>query len=131
MVDKNPLDEYDEELVITTKDSSQKKQVIRKEAVYPSKELTHLMTTPPTKKFKGVSKIGNFLAPSQEKNSLRSSLPAGLRDTSYFDNQDQFRTLLGEKKGKSLEKLDNKIKDDHDPSYGDCDLNLETEFDFE
>lgn len=119
MVDKNPLDEDDEEQVITTKDTSQKKQVIRKEAVYPSKELTNLMQTPPAKKFKGVNRIANFTGVKPEKNCLRSSLPVGLRETSYFDSQEQCRTLLGEKKGGSHDKLDNVIKDEHEISYGD------------
>ena len=87
MVHKKSLDEEDD-VIITTKDSSQKKMLIRKEAVYPSKELNHLMETPPLKKFRAVSKFSATVGKAS-KNTLISSLPIGLREVSYFDNIDQ------------------------------------------
>lgn len=75
LVNKNYSD--DEEVIITTKDTSHKKvSVVRGEAVYPSSEFLGLMQTPPTKKFKALNKVGHLstLKPPP-KNSIRSSLP--------------------------------------------------------
>ena len=62
-------------------------------------------------------------------NSLHSSLPASLRDTSYFDGKDQIRTLLGQIKMRT----DEKDKENKGPefSYNDGDVNIETDFEFE
>lgn len=132
MIEKGSDEE--EEVIITTKDTSQKKRhVIRKEAVYPTSEFFGLMQTPPAKKFRPVN-LGNTLESIKKapKNSLISSLPVCLREASYFDGQDQCRTLLGEKKGGTYEKTNqNKLKDIDDPSFGECDVNIETDYDFE
>jgi hypothetical protein len=91
------------------------------------------MHTPPVKKFKVTSKVADLdtLKPPKN-NSLRSSLPACLRDNSYFEPTDQWRTLLGEKKGGTYENsIEGKLKGDEDPSFGDCDVNVETDYDFD
>ena len=89
MIEKSPP-EF-EGVIVTTKDTTQKKRRphVRKEAVYPSQELANLMQTPPTKKFKAISKFASITKNTSTKGDLRSSLPVGLRDASYFDNQDQ------------------------------------------
>ena len=113
MVDKfgNPLEA--EDIVVTTKDTSQKKSnKIQQETEYPSDEFMGMMASPPVKKYKN-SKIAslNKLKPKEKENSLRSSLPNYLRDNSYFDGQDQCRVLLDEKKAGTYEKhMENKLK---------------------
>lgn len=128
MIGSPKYDDNDEEIIITTKDTSNKKPVIiREELEYPNEKFMDLMTTPPTKA-KRTSKIGclmNELKPPKM-NSLHSSLPASLRDTSYFDGKDQVRTLLG---GEAC--LEQKAKHEDDPSFGDGDVNIDTDYDFE
>lgn len=127
----SPDDE--EEVIITTKDTSHKKvSGMRGEVVYPSNEFMGLMQTPPTKKFKALNKVSHMstLKPPA-KNGIRSSLPAWLRETSYFDNQDQCRILLADKQGGTYEKQhEHKLKEADDPSFGDCDVNIDTDYDF-
>lgn len=135
MIDKNPLDD-DEEVVVTTHNTSNKKKPdMREEIEYPTGDFFKNMQTPPTKKYRSRANkvawsVGKFEAPKH--NTLRSSLPVCLRETSYFDNEDQKRTLLGEKKGGTYEKtLENKMKEEEDPSFGDGDVNVETDYDFD
>lgn len=115
MIGKIPyqIDEDDEEPIITTKDnSSNKKPVeIREEIEYPSNNFDHILSTPQVK-YKANAKV------KPSKGSLRSSLPACLRENSYFDGRDQCRTLLGEKKGGTYEKtMETKLKQEQD--FGD------------
>jgi len=103
----------DLDVIITTKDSSQKKQdKIRQEYEYPSDAFTDIMVTPPTKKYQKNSRIADIAEIEKLKklkeNSLRSSLPACLRDNSYFDNQEQWRVLLDDRKAATYEKDPNK-----------------------
>ena len=130
IINKKSYDDEDD-VIITTKPSSQKKVFdVRKEAEYPSEEFGDLVESP-EKNYKADSKFSETVG-KVSKNTLISSLPVGLRETSYFDNIDQCRTLLGEKRGKSHEKLDKKkLKDPNDPSFGEWELNLETDYDFE
>ncbi|CAI2369926.1 unnamed protein product [Moneuplotes crassus] len=116
IVNKSSLED-DDNVIITTNNTSNKKPLaIRKEAEYPSNDLSELMDSPQIKKFKPITKLTET-ARKVPKNTLISSLPLGLRETSYFENIDQCRTLLGEKKGKSDEKIKDESKSPEDPSY--------------
>lgn len=126
MVNKKSLDDEDD-VIITSNSSNKKHLEIRQEAEYPSKDLGTLVESPQMKKFRAVSKMSGTVG----KNTLISSLPVGLRETSYFDNIDQWRTLLGEKKAGSHEKITQKGKDPQDASLAEWELNLETDYDFE
>ncbi len=88
MVNKRSLDD-DDDVIITTKHSSNKKKIaIRKEAEYPTPDLEAMMQSPEVKKFGETSKFSKTVGKAS-KNTLISSLPVGLRETSYFDNTDQ------------------------------------------
>ncbi|CAI2375856.1 unnamed protein product [Moneuplotes crassus] len=128
MVNKTSLEEDDSVIVTPNNDSTKKHLASRKVLDYSSKDLSDCMESPKQSKLKSVSgTVGKV-----SKNTLFSSLPLGLRDTSYFDNIDQCRTLLGEKKeGGSRDKIQNKVPHPDDPSFEDSGPHLETDYDFE
>ena len=62
---------------------------------------------------------------------MHSSLPTGIKDSSYFDLNEQKRSLVNWDKAGTVEKdADYKVKYGIDPSFADCDVNLETDYDF-
>lgn len=64
----------------------------------------------------------------QKQTNLHNSLPKGIQDSSYFDMNDQRRSLL--KYPIPDETLEEKQAVEKVGPFNDCDVNLDTEYDF-
>lgn len=118
---------------VTTKATSDKKKIEPIEEVeYSGDHFADVMNSPDLKR-KQISKTNNLYSSLRppKTNSLHSSLPASLRDTSYFDGRDQIRTLLGQNKHRTEEKDKENKEKQGEISYNDGDVNIETDFEFE
>ena len=134
IVIKSPDSEPHGEIIATTKATSNKKKIEPiEEADFSGDHFADIMNSPEIKR-KEIAKINSLYSSLKppKTNSLHSSLPASLRDTSYFDGKDQIRTLLGQNKGRTDEKYkENREKQEAEISYNDGDVNIETDFEFE
>ena len=89
---KTPQSDEIEENIIATHNTSNKKKFEKEEIEYQNDNFLNLIESPDEKP-KHTSKVAHLIGDTKE-NSLRSSLPTSMRETSYFDGKDQVRSLL-------------------------------------
>lgn len=124
----------DEEIIVSTTNntSSKKPKLIQEEVEYNGGEIFDFQASPDRKKKGRNSKVANLYNLNPPKQTLlHSSLPSSLQDASYFEIGEQKQSLLAVKKSGTQEKDLRYKKEDGDPSFGDGDVNVETDYDFD
>ena len=119
---KSPESDEIEENIITTNNTSNKKnKFVQEEIEYPSDQFLNLIESPDIKP-KWTSKVAHVESKDYKDGDIRSSLPSSMRETSYFDGKDQIRSLLEQNKAiHTDDETPSKDKKKGDPSFNEGD----------